>query len=287
MKYRFRPSNNTPKKRLMGSRRLRLMGRDTLSRLGSLPVPVEQIKLGEDKKHTFSAKKIIKKLVAYANGLISYLSGLLKKTVTGILKELRGGARALFRHLTKEKPRTPANTFLGALTGAFSVCVISAAYVLLALFGTYAKPYTAVTIPSFTGKTVDEARRADEQFNLIITYEDNPDIAGNTVITQFPPSGVTRRIYGKDGVCDVHITVSRQRSYVVPDGIEGSSLRDARLSLLNSGLSPRITERYSQSVPSGRIIEVYPQSGSKISPKEPVVLIVSKGADHEKLEIPY
>ncbi len=291
MKYRFRPSDlNTPSRiKNIKVKHLRLMGKNTLRKLRPLPTPIEQVRLDDDfekaqrrKRYDFKPIKkrikciysalyklickISKELLAFFKLLFAGLCSLISLIGAKILK--------LFKSFNPSYFSLPMLT--GALCSALLVCTISASYILFGLFLPYTRRYETVTIPRLEGESELEAKNIGDKFNVIVKYENNPEVSDGTVIFQSPSPGVTRRIYEKDGCCDISITVSRHKELTVPKGLVGASLRDASLSLLNSQISFEIIEEYSSVLSSGQVISVYPKCGSKINAADKVTLTVAK-----------
>lgn len=291
MKYRYRFVNASKKRELQG-RTLRFAGKRTLSVLRPLPEPLEGIRIS-DEDFAEKKKKRGSALSARVQALFSICFSSLRRFFLGIFSELSAACRRLFtvgrrlvgraRHriaehfrLSKVKRFETLPIFLGAATAACLVCTLSASYVLLWLFAPYAASFEAVTVPSLSGQRLDEVDLSGTRFNLLVVYESNPDVEDGRIISQTPVAGVTRRIYGKSGFCDLSVRVARSESAKVPDGLEGSTLRDATLLLLNSGLDFEIAEEHS-ALKKGTIIRTYPVSGTALSSGGSVTLAVSLG----------
>ncbi len=289
MKYRFRQSEKSTPSRLRESTRLRFAGRSTLSYRRALPEPIEQIRLDGDLYHKKRKRRSPRAaILKIYRGIYLGIKALFIKAKELSSKLFSRIKNALAKRALNKRQKTIASlpVLLGAVTACSLVCAVTAGYILLSLFAPYARRYETVTIPLFRGKQLSQIEYPTEDFNLIIQYESNPEIASGQIISQLPAAGVTRRIYGRNGCCDVVLTVSRQEAVYVPDGIAGASLRDAILALSNNGLGYSVTEEYSESVKQGEVIRAYPQSGSEIEKGGNVRLTVSLGAKADTLRVP-
>jgi len=285
MKYRFRIANNPPASQTR-HRRLRLKGRDTLRKKPLFPEPIEPIDFFEFAESEPPRKRAKHRSVLKAIALIW------AKTLAGgkaILRRLR----QLFRKLRRKKPpkRIHALPVLsGALCAALLVSACSAGTVLFGLFSTYGRDYTVCCIPDFLGKTPDsvmaEAGEGNSPFNLIISYEYNPEVTPGLVIAQTPKAGVTRRLYGEDGTCTVSLVVSRRKEAYTLEPLAGSSERDACLQLRNAGLSAILTRQYSDTAPKGTVLYSIPEAGSSLREGDTVTLCISLGKQALRIAVP-
>lgn len=289
MKYRFRQSEKNTPSRLRESTRLRFAGRNTLKLLRPLPEPVEQIRLdGElypQKRKRRSPRAAILKIYRGIYLGVKALFIKVRELSSKLFSRIKNAfaQRALNK---KQKTIDSLPVFFGAVCAGFLVCAVTSGYILLSLFAPYARRYETVTVPLFRGKQLSEISYPSEDFNLIIQYENNPEIAAGQIISQLPAAGVTRRIYGRNGCCDIVLTVSKQEAIYVPNGITGISLRDAILALSNSGLGYTVVEEHSSGVKRGEVIRAYPQGGSQIEKGGVVRLTVSLGEKTDTLKVP-
>lgn len=297
MKYRFRRSEKKASPRLIKKgTAFRLAGRSTLKPTRPLPEPIEGINFSENE--SFTKRKKSRDFLGAIKKFISSIFAFFEE----IGKELSAAGRRLYRFFgnqrkrlsdfsarrrasKKEKKIDSLPILLGAATASFLVCVITASYVAVSLFAPYARNYTAVTIPALQGKRLEDVDLGGESFNLIIQYENNPDVENGRIISQAPAAGVTRKIYERGGFCDIRVTVSRQLDPTVPDGIVGASLRDAALSLLNRGLSYTVEEKFSD-IKKGTVLSVYPTEGESLRAGSGVTLTVSAGRQEDRTDVP-
>ncbi len=297
MKFKFRRSGKKSSLPIKRGTVLRLRGRNTLHTLSRLPTPIEEVRLGGDapkvKRPSIIGRRLkalYRKVYLLTKKLLSQITAFIKFAFFGFCRLLTlawQGLLALAAGIEKKRYFS-LPMLLGALTSTLLVCLLSASYVLLGLFAHYARSYETVTIPKLSGYTEEMARQAAESgsFNLIISYENNPEVPSGTVISQAPTAGVTRRIYEKNGYCDISLTVSRHKSPTVPNGLVGQSLREASLLLLNSQLDYTVKEEYSKEA-AGSVISAYPACGSEISKGECVQLTVSLGERKQTVFVPY
>ena len=282
MKYRFKKGGRKGLPQSIRNKKLRLKGRDTLRKKSPLPEPIEAIRLDRDieRPRPFatlllriinSSKRILKQLRSELLAAAKAILRLLKKLVGAIASAIKKG---LMRQEAKKIDSLPI--LMGAVLSSFLVCTITASYILLTLFIPYSKKYVPVQIPNLVGMKLEDIESAGETFNLIIEYENNPQVENERVISQNPAPGATRKIYESDGLCTILLKVSRYKPLTVPDGIIGSRLRDATLSLLCEGIAFTISEKYSD-IEKGRVISCIPSESAALSQGQSVSLTISAG----------
>lgn len=295
MKYRFRriKKKSLPERAYRPS--LRLAGRKTLRAASRLPEPIEAIKM-EIKPHKASG---VWRSVSHA---VLWLYKKIYSVICEIIHELSVAARRIFalcrrgaftvcreikkKQLKKKKKRIDSlPILLGGAVSSLLVCLLTAAILLATFFMPYSGAYDSVVIPSLQGKSLDNLELDGSRFDLVVEYENNPDVEDGRVISQTPAAGVTRRLYGKASYCTIHLTVSKHTAARVPEELVGNSLRDATLSLRNSALSFTVSEKESDS-PKGTVISCYPAEGESIAEGGRVTLTVSAGKTEKALSVP-
>lgn len=282
MKFRFRITNSPRKISSRPSRRLRFIGKDKLRLARMLPEPIEEIAFSDSdfkdqKREKVSAAKKLRTLFEKLSRPLVLIWKKAKKLIRRISDRLEA---------RRQRKRISSLPMLaGALCASVLVITVTAAYVLLALVAPYVRSYDTVTIPSFVGKTADGAEYDTDVFNLIIQYENNPSVADGTVISQFPAAGVTRKIYEKDGYCDVRLTVSKHTQPKTPRGLVGLSLRDAALLVKNSGFTYSVEKIYS-SVGAGKVISTFPAENTSLEYGDEIKLTVSMGERAKMSTVP-
>lgn len=298
MKYRFRVS----KRRLPPScsqkklSRFVLRGHDTLRRRQEQDEKISFFSLFDHDALASTPKKSKKKrrVLHLKTKLFSFLRrtprairAYFSEIFTDISKIRRAWrARSELRQARKSIQLTPI--LAGFLCATLVVSLFSAAGVLIGLFAPYARSYVGITIPSFVGQNAEEIleHQLNPHLNLIVQYESNPEVAPGEVITQLPRAGVIRRIYEKDGFCNVTLTVSRPQSPYILENLAGKDERDALLSLRNQSLSISVLKVESTTVPAGRVIKTDPDAGSALKEGERVTVHVSRGKQDARFSIP-
>ena len=272
MKYRFRAKKSSvPSEKT--SRALIAKRTEKPQRKAPLPEPIETIDFYEF--DTAPSERKRKKVSPFLKirAFFTALSNIAKK-LGGSLTKLS----ARIREKQRRKTVSAIPVISGALCAAILVSSLSAGAVLFGLFYRYTRSYTSLTVPSFVGqRPTDVINPEDSDFNLIIRYEYNEDVEAGLVISQTPRAGVTRRIYGSDEYCNITLTVSRGEEIYTVAHLSGMSVRDAKLALNNSGISAKITEVYSDTVPRGTVIDTSPAEGSVLALGQSVDLRVSAG----------
>jgi beta-lactam-binding protein with PASTA domain len=167
------------------------------------------------------------------------------------------------------------------------VSVLSAGGILLSLFGQYHRSYTGIVIPNVVGQDAETLlSEQSEHLNWVIEYETNPLVPAGQIISQSPPAGVTRRLYGRDRFCDVYLCVSRATTPYTLENLIGMRQRDAVLTLRNHQISATVTELYSNTVPKGQVLETIPPTGTPLTDGATVTLRVSAGKKENLISVP-
>ncbi|MBR2353029.1 MAG: PASTA domain-containing protein [Clostridia bacterium] len=205
------------------------------------------------------------------------------------VKRVADGYRALFARMRqKRKHRREWLTlrllrrlclWTGAAT-ALTLCVI-----FLVIFAPFGRPYMTLTVPDLTGKTLSSLSTEELPLNLIVHYEKNPSYSPDTVISQIPRGGVSRRIYSSEAYPDLVLTVSQAPAAYTLEDLSGKSLRDASLVLQNRSLRVTATEEYS-SRPLGTVLSTDPPSGTSLYEGDTVTLRVSGGQKPRRAYVP-
>jgi serine/threonine-protein kinase len=133
-------------------------------------------------------------------------------------------------------------------------------------------------LPNVVGLTESEARALLPEYTITIQRAPDPRIPRDRVASQIPlattqvtkGSAITLTI--SDGPGDA----------IVPDGLVGMSLIDARTALAAVGLVIARTEAVPSDEAQGTILTVTPEAGSKITAGSGVVLTIANG----EIEVP-
>lgn len=302
MKYRFRVSKPTrsqlpiPFDLASRRRRFRLKARNAplhsikdasepiafsaLFEFASLPEHHEQKK---KKKRWGAWKKRIAVCTVTVFSSIRHALATLYRSIRCTAKKI-----SLRLHTTpKSKSIHSLPIFAGFLCATLLVSVLSAGGILFGLFGQYHYAYTGIVIPNVVGQQAENVvSEQSEHLNWIIEYETNPDVAAGQIISQSPPGGVTRRLYGRDGYCTVYLCVSRATEPYTLENLIGMSQRDALLTLRNHQISATVTELYSDTIPKGQVLQTIPETGTLLADGAEVTLRVSAGKKESLVSVP-
>ena len=182
--------------------------------------------------------------------------------------------------------------FAGALCAALLVSFVSSGAVLFHLFGGYHASYTSWTVPNFVGKEPqrvlsEESVRIEDElpWNLIIQYVDHAEIPAGQVISQAPAAGVVRRIYQKNGFCNITLTVSRGLPTFALTDLIGKSVRDARLVLQNHGIESTLQE-INTPAQSETVLGTIPEEGTLLHEGDKVILQISRKTATPSVSLP-
>jgi serine/threonine-protein kinase len=140
------------------------------------------------------------------------------------------------------------------------------------------KPSVGFELPNVIGLTEDQARDALSEYVVTVTRAHDPRIPAGRIASQIPlassdvppGSGVVLTI--SDGPGDA----------IVPDGLVGLDLTDARAALAAVGLVVSQTIATSSNEPQGTVLEVTPLAGSTITAGSGVILTIANG----EVEVP-
>jgi len=268
MKYRFRRStvSRVPYLKRNGAKQLRLMGRTTLrvrNTRGGLPAKnyyAEDMGVFEEETRL---------------GLSGRVSRALRRFTA------RLGARM------RSEPKIPTRTLWRALAVLSSLTALLGAGAIAILFMGYGGSYKEIIVPDLLSLTVNEASAiAPELLEYDISYAKNPDMPQGVIIAQSPSSGVTRRLYRKDGRLKIKLTVSAERNSVILPEPAGASLRELSLALKNAGVRVNVVEEYSSVYPTGSVISASKKGGTLLCEGDTVTLIASKGRETVYASLP-
>ncbi len=175
----------------------------------------------------------------------------------------------------------------GALSAALLVSGISAFAVLYKLFiSDYFGRYEKAIVPDAVGAHVDSIRDSLDSFNVSVSYEYSESVPYGVVISQTPAPSVERKIYASGSLPTVNLLVSLGRERRIMSDYVGKSARDVTLELRNMGISVVSHSEYSDSVPSGCVIETAPAPNEEFFVKDAVTLTVSLGKKQVKASVP-
>jgi serine/threonine-protein kinase len=137
---------------------------------------------------------------------------------------------------------------------------------------------TGNQVPNVIGLTEQEARALLGDYTITIQHAHDPAIPKDRIASQIPlatsaaPKGSAVVLTISDGPGDA----------IVPDGLLGLSLIDARSALAAAGLVIAQTEAAPSDQPQGTVLEVTPEAGSKITAGSGVILTIASG----EVEVP-
>jgi eukaryotic-like serine/threonine-protein kinase len=129
-----------------------------------------------------------------------------------------------------------------------------------------------VTVPDFTGKSLDAARQLARTNKLTLgtPTEQDSELAAGTVLSQDPMAG--RKV---DEGSAVDLTVSKGNLAVVPD-VTGKSRQDAVTTLENAGFQVRVTTEETSQATEGTVIRQSPRGRAKAAKDSIVEIVVAR-----------
>ena len=197
----------------------------------------------------------------------------------------------LRRKRERKRAKAPSESLyllLGACSATALVAFLCVLGILFSLFRVYGGFYRTVEIPHLLGTYFDErtvtTQNADFVFSVDYVY--NPDVPEGYVIDQVPTPGVTRRVFGTNGHCELTLTVCRlPQAYLLPD-LVGMSQRDAVLELRNHGIPFVLQTVYSDTAPLHTVVALDPLPGTAVTEQSTVILSVSQGRPILTVSVP-
>ncbi len=134
-----------------------------------------------------------------------------------------------------------------------------------------------VTVPSFAGMTLDEARAAASEVGLTISQgssQNSSTVAAGDIISQSPTAGSK---VAKGASVTVVVSLGKDTSVTVPN-VTGYSQAYAQSALENAGLKVEVTTSTSSTVSAGNVIVQNPEAKTSAKQGDTVVIEVSTGS---------
>lgn len=206
-----------------------------------------------------------------------------KKRVT--LSKIRSSLSLFFAKLTaaiskriqSKKPKSSA-MIGGLICAALTVSLLSGTLVLLPFVIKYTRSYETITVPDFTDLTYGDILAIDdERFSFVINQTENISAKAGEVITQAPKPNASRRLYGKNDKLTVTLTVCAEKESFTIDDPVSKKARDIILHLRNKGVSVKVDEKYSDTIPKGTVISSSYTEGTPLNSESQITLTVSLG----------
>jgi serine/threonine-protein kinase len=189
------------------------------------------------------------------------------------IKRLRSGV-----HVTTKIARIrplKRRSFLIAGVSIFIASVL--AIVGLSLNGVSA-PSVGNELPNVVGLTEDQARELLSQYVVTVTRAHDPRIPAGRIASQIPLA--SSDVKPGSGIV---LTISDgPGNAIVPDGLIGMALTDARAALAAAGLVVSQTIAAPSDKSQGTVLEVLPGAGSTITAGSGVILTIASG----EVEVP-
>lgn len=188
-------------------------------------------------------------------------------------------------------PKTPPSFFAGIFCGAFSILLASGAIAFFTLFSKSGGIYESVTVPNLVSLdesvAISKIRTEYDRLDYSIKYENNPRAAEGAVISQTPKPSTVRKLYGINGRITIKLTVNKSSEPITLPDLTGLLARDVALELRNAGVNVYITETYSDSVKTGRIISSSHAEGSKLKKSDSIYITASLGKKVRYVTVPH
>ena len=183
-----------------------------------------------------------------------------------------------------KRKRPVAVLIIAGIAAAFLIVAVS--FGVAALVHSMNSGPKDVELPSFVGKTFDEAEaevKSSDKYHFTFTKEtkSDPEAPAGTILDQTPKAGTTV----KDNA-PITLTVSSGSEPVVVPDLANYSQEDAEAALTKLGLEPKITSIASETVEKGSVVSTDPPEGTSVKKGDPVTVFVSSGKTVEKVAVP-
>ncbi len=139
-----------------------------------------------------------------------------------------------------------------------------------------------VKVPKLVGKTVEEAEKELKDLDLKckIVYQKSDDVEKDYVISQDVKED---KVVNKQSVIKITVSLGTDE-VVIPDNLQGKSVKDVTKKLTDLGLKVTTTDENSDTVDEGYVTRTNPASGDKAKTGDTVTVYVSSGA--KKITVP-
>lgn len=212
-------------------------------------------------------------------------------------RENKNKKRGLFSKLfSKESndnkgPRTLFPIILGVFSAFCLVAAIVGAIFIISFFnGSLSNFSYSQKVPNLVGRTYNDTLINELGANNYtvreIRYHYDRESEPNTIITQEPAAGTTRKSSGAGKKIELTLVISMgEESVPIPD-VAMLDYREAQLILEERGLNVQISQVYSDTVPEGGVTETSPAIGKLAAAGDEVTLFVSQGQNVSLGKIP-
>jgi len=165
------------------------------------------------------------------------------------------------------------------LIGLLGLLIISGAGIFgLSLSSEKSGTGPSYSLPNVIGLTEAEAKAQLGDYVVTVQHAHDPQIPVNRVSNQIPVASAQ----AKPGSAVVITISDGPGDALVPDGLVGLSLGDARAVITAAGLVVSKTEVSPSDKPQGTVLSVYPDMGSTVTAGTGVILTIANG----QVEIP-
>ena len=183
-----------------------------------------------------------------------------------------------------KKKKPVAVLIIAGIAAAFLIVTVSIG--VAALIHSMNSGPKDVKLPSFVGKTVDEAHAVVDgsdtyHFTFVEDPKSDPDAPAGTILGQTPEAGTTV----KDNA-SITLTVSTGAEQITVPDLANYSQEDAEAALTKLGLKPKSTTIPSETVEKGSVISTDPPADSQVNKGDTVTVFVSSGKTVEKVGVP-
>ena len=185
-----------------------------------------------------------------------------------------------------DKGKKAPNTLFPVILGVFCAFILVAGFVgVSALFsffnGTLSNSSHSQKVPDLTGRIYNETLvnelTANNYSITEIKYHYDEESEPNTIISQDPAAGTSRKTAGASKKIELSLTVSMGQESIPIPNVAMLDYREAQILLEERGLTVQVVQEYSDTVPEGNVISTTPQIGTLASAGDEITLSVSRG----------
>lgn len=181
----------------------------------------------------------------------------------------------------KENPpnRSITPVILGIAFAILFVGIVAAFYSLDKLnIGGIGK--ASIEVPDVVGKTYvsDDELALGNDFIITVEYEYSSTVAKNTIISQQPVGGSSRK-----APCNITVVVSRGPELFTIEDYSLKNWREVQTDLRSNSFIVNIIEETNPAIPAGYVIRTEPSTGSSVMAGSTITVYVSRGGSTQNV----
>lgn len=169
---------------------------------------------------------------------------------------------------------------MGVATALLLVMIVAGWYVIDNLLFADTSDLITVKVPSVTGNLYQDSASLgfdSRYFAVTVEYRYDPDSAPNTIISQDPEGGLTKKAIANTQRVAVTLIVSQGAETVILNDYTIMESRTVEAALRAMGFVVKTEPVYSDVVQTGYVTQTMPAPGSTVSIGDTILIYVSRG----------